>query len=316
MSKHNPGADLHEPFGFGSGGILDADAERGSRPPQQRRIADGLGGGEKEEQLRLLRQRAVAVEERFLDSARQRHRSQHGEAAREIGGGETARQLEQCERIPARFGDDPVDDAGVDATGEHRHEQCPAVDVGQAADDQFGKPREIGNTKRFARTEQQGDRFRTEPPRDKGQCPRRRLIEPLRVIDHTQQGLVGRDLRQQVERGQPDDVPVRRLADVDAEHDTERVRLRRWKALDAVEHPPAQLVQRRVRQFHLRFHARRPRYREPMRSVECVVEQGGLADPCLPAQHERPALAATHVGEDIVERPTLFASTAQLYRLH
>ena len=85
----------------------------------------------------------------------------------------------------------------------------------------------------LARGEHDADRLRQQAAGDERERQRRRVIQPLRVVDDAQQRtLLGR-LRDQAQHRQPDQEPIRRGAGAQAEDDLERVALRRRKPLRA-----------------------------------------------------------------------------------
>jgi hypothetical protein len=106
-------------------------------------------------------------------------------------------------------------------------------------------------------------RFCQQPPRHKRQRLRRGTIKPLGIIDNNEQRKLSSDFRQQAERCQSNQKPVRRAARAQAERDPKRVALRARQPLQTIEHRPAQLVKRRERQLHLRFHTSARTTRNP-----------------------------------------------------
>ena len=74
--------------------------------------------------------------------------------------------------------------------------------------------------------EDQCDRLGQEAPRDEGERLHRHLVEPLRVIDDAEQGLVVGGGGHQAQHRQPDQETVRRRSDAAAEGDVQRLALR------------------------------------------------------------------------------------------
>jgi hypothetical protein len=68
-----------------------------------------------------------------------------------------------------------------------------------------------------------------------------------------------------------------------------------------MKHPPAQLLQRRIRQFHLRFNTFCTRYPEVRRRPGGVIQQGCLADARLTTHNHRPAAPDSDVLEHLIE---------------
>ena len=108
VAKGNPGAEREQARGFRRPHRLRAEIEALGRPPQQRRIADRLGRGDEQQPLALGGQTFDPLPEALLDPARQRQRGRQGEAACQVRRRQPVRQLEQCERIPVRLGDDSL----------------------------------------------------------------------------------------------------------------------------------------------------------------------------------------------------------------
>ena len=80
-----------------------------------------------------------------------------------------------------------------------------------------------------------GDRLRQQATCNKRQGQRRSVIQPLRVIDDTQQRTLLGHLREQTQHRQPDEEPIRGFAGGQAEHDLHGLPLRRRKPLQPVE---------------------------------------------------------------------------------
>ena len=80
---------------------------------------------------------------------------------------------------------------------------------------------------RLAGGEHDPDLLGQQPPGDEGQRQRRRMIEPLRVVDHAQQRRSSACSETRLSTAKPDQEPVRRGAGAQPEHDLERLMLRR-----------------------------------------------------------------------------------------
>jgi hypothetical protein len=81
---------------------------------------------------------------------------------------------------------------GVQPAGDHRGQQIAGVGLGQARDDNARDPREL--VQGDAGGEDQGERIGFRTSRDKGQRLQGLLVDPLRIINQTQQ----RALRRQI----------------------------------------------------------------------------------------------------------------------
>jgi hypothetical protein len=158
---------------------------------------------------------------------------------------------------------------------------------------------------RLAHGEHQPDRLRAQTARDEGQRLRGGRVEPLRVVhDADPRPLLG-DVRQQAQHRQADQEPVRRVALAQAERGAQRIALRAGEAVQAIQERRAQLLQPRVREFHLRLDAGRPGNAAPGRVLDQILQQRALAGPGLPAQHQRPARARAHARHQLIQRRAL-----------
>jgi hypothetical protein len=137
------------------------------------------------------------------------------------------------------------------------------------------------------------------------QRQRRRLIQPLCVIDDTQQRMLLGHLRKQTQHRQADKKAIRRSAGAQPEHDLHGLPLRRRKRLEPIDQRPAQLMQGGVGQLHVRLHPHRPDDGQIRRGRGQVFQQRRLADPGLAAQHQRPALAAADRRDQLVQQRAL-----------
>ena len=79
---------------------------------------------------------------------------------------------------------------------------------------------------RLAHGEHQPDRLRTQPARDEGQRQRGGRVEPLRVVHDADPRPLLRDVRQQAQRRQADEEPIRRGPFPQTERGANRVALR------------------------------------------------------------------------------------------
>ncbi len=142
------------------------------------------------------------------------------------------------------------------------------------------------------------------PPGHESQNLRRRLIEPLRVIDHTQQRPV---LGQQAQHRQPHQEPVRRGTLAQPERHPERGLLRLGQPDRPRQERGAQLVQARERELCLGLHPGRVVNPESHRhrGLPHVLQESGLADAGLPAHHQHPAVAAPRPSQQPLQRRLL-----------
>jgi hypothetical protein len=136
------------------------------------------------------------------------------------------------------------------------------------------------------------DPLSQQTPGDEGQRQRRGLIQPLRVIDDTEQRTLLSHLGEQGQHPQPDKKPIRRGAGAQPKHDFKGLSLWRGKPRSPIEQRCAQLLQAGVRQLHLRLNPHRPNDGQLRRRLDQVLQQRRLPDPSLPSQNQRSTLSA------------------------
>ena len=138
----------------------------------------------------------------------------------------------------------------------------------------------------------------------------------MRVLDHDHDGRGGRDLAQHVERGERDQEEVRRLALGHAERGEHRVALRRGERVEVVEHRPNSSWCRPAngsRASDCTPVVRSTRIPRAAGRRGGGVQQRGLPDPGLAAQHETAAALGQH-GQQIMQAPELPRTSDQAHR--
>ena len=247
----------------------------------------------------------------MLDPPRHRRAAGQPEPARELGGRPATWQLKQRQRVAARLGHDPITYPLIERTGEHCPKQLLRITVVEPAHGELRQALKMPLAARLAHSEDQPDRLRTETARDEGQRLRGSRVEPLRVVHDADERSLFRNVRQQTQHRQADEEPIRRLAVAQTERSAKRTALRAGKALQAIQERCAQLLQPRVRELHLRLDADRPGNAAPGRMLHQILQQRALADPGLPAQHQRPARTRAHTRHQLIQRRALAASAKQ-----
>ena len=190
------------------------------------------------------------------------------------------RQLEQRQRIPPRLGDDPLPHPVIQHEPHRRAQQRPRVAVAQTPHLQLGDRAELSPGSRAANTIPTRSANRRRATNAKRQ--RRRLIQPLRVIDHTQQRTLLRHLRQQTQHPQPNEEPIRRGPSLSPNTTRSASTLRSREPLEPVKQRRAQLMQAGIRQLHLRLHPHRPQHRHVRRRLDQILQQRRLPSPASP----------------------------------
>jgi hypothetical protein len=186
------------------------------------------------------------------------------------------------------------------------------IAIAESADVQLREPGEDVIAGPRPRGAHDRDRLGEQAAGNEPQDLRRGVVEPLPVVDDTDQRLLLGDLGDQRQRGQPHQEPVRRSAGAAAEHRRERLALRSGQPAEMVQHGRAELMEAGIRQLHLRLDAGRPRDVPAAGPVGQVAQQRALAHTRLAPQDGDPAPAGEHVGHEPVERLTLAAASEKL----
>ena len=153
----------------------------------------------------------------------QGHRRRQAEPARELRRRQPARQLQQRERIPARLDDDPLEHALIQPSRQDRLQQRPRIAMPQGLDVELRQAGE--RVAQLARREHERDPLRQQAAGHERERSRRRTIEPLRVIDDTEERPLLRGLGQQAENRQSDEERIRSLPSAEPERDAQRLAL-------------------------------------------------------------------------------------------
>jgi hypothetical protein len=302
MPEPHAPVDLEQSRFRGGRRRLGSDAELLGGAPHQRRVADWLGRGRQEEPPGLRRKRLETPPEALLDAARHRHGLGHPVAAGQLRRRHRARQLQQRQRVAARFGDDAVPHPFVELDVDRGLEQRARIGLAQAPHRHVRQARQLGLVADLADREDEGDRLGIEAAGDERQRLRRRAVEPLRVVHDAQQRLVACRLGAQAEHGEPHEQAIRRVAGAEAERGAERLALGPGQRVQVLEQGRAELLQPGVRELHLGLRARRSHDAAARRLVRHVLQQRGLADASLAAQHQHRASAGAQASQQLIQR--------------
>ena len=248
-------AQLEQPTILGRARRGDVDPEHSRGTVKQGRVAEGLCGSRKDQQLRIGREQPKAPDVALFDQAADRLAAGKTEPAGEIGGVPRARQLEQRERVAVALCDDLVANACVQGARHVGQQQRAGITIAEWSNRQDRQPGENVIAGPRPRGAHDRDRLSEQAAGNEPQDLRRGVVEPLRVVDDARQRLLVGDLSEQRQRGQPDQEPVGRRAGAAAEHRRERVALRCGQPVKVVQHGRAEQVEAGVGQFHLRFNA-------------------------------------------------------------
>ena len=106
----------------------------------------------------------------------------------------------------------------------------------------FRQARQLGRGARFAHGENQCDGLSQEPPRDERKDLPRELVQPLRVVDQTDERPLLGGGRQQREQCQTDQETIGRHTGGQTERRSDGVALRARQVIHAIQHRHAQLM--------------------------------------------------------------------------
>ena len=294
--RHPVAVDPQQP------GVLgDRQAGRGRRP---RHELDGRVRQRGHDQQRLppgRRQRRDAAGDRLLQADRDGERAA-GRGSRP----ERSRDLEREQRVAARDPLDPheirppvpVPQAPVQQEAEGAEAERPEPHPLERAPQRPLEPQRVGRPERRAHGREHADRPALEPPHGERQRPHGGRVQPLEVVhgDHHRRRARGLDQqRAQGHRDGPRLRPAPGTAGPPEQRDLERVALgRRQGGQELVGRVPDQVVQPDERQPRLGLLAGAAQHAAPARRglVERGEPDGGLADPGLPLDQERPRTGA------------------------
>ena len=201
--------------------------------------------------------------------------------------------------------DDLVPHGCIERAVEVREEEGVQIALAQPLHGELGEARQPGVASTRSHAEQQRDAPCLQTARDEAQDARGIVVEPVRVIDHTEQRqLLGR-VAEQRQRREPDDEVMRGRADTESEHGFERAPLRLREELEVLQHRPAQLVQSAEREPRLRRGPERARNVPAVRVTTHVLEECALSDAGLAAHDDDAACTGPGIGQQPVERGAL-----------
>jgi hypothetical protein len=149
MAKCDLEAEADQAISLGWSQLLDGDAKLGCRPDEQHRLTRRIGRRHEQQLLRRRGQLIHAALEARLDLTRQRFVAREPKASCQRTRRPTSRQLEQGERVPARFGEYPLAHAPVHGNGDGRSEQFACEGIRKSAE---GQLREAAERLESART--------------------------------------------------------------------------------------------------------------------------------------------------------------------
>ena len=293
MAERDLRAEDKQPVRFRgiSGAVIDAQAAR--RPPEQPGVLEALGSREQQQTLGVSRQGPNLPQEALLEPAAQGQGFGEDILAGELARGQFAPNLDQRQGVAPGFGHDAITDVVSQRPGGDDGQKLPGVGVGQTAEAQLGQAVEDrAAAARLTHGEQKSDPVRIKPAGDEGEDLSRLLIQPLGVVDDAQNRMLFRRMREQGQRGEPDQKTVRRVAGDQSERRSEGVTLRLRKIPKVRKERNEQLVEGGEAELDLRLDPHLPNDPEVRGCGGHVLEQSGLADAGLAPDDERLAHAA------------------------
>ena len=128
------------------------------------------------------------------------------------------------------------------------------------------------------------------------------MIQPLYVVDHAEQWLLGCRVGQQRQGCQAHQEPIRRVPGDQTERARERIALGGRQLIEGRHEGQDELMEGGKTELHLGLDANDPGNLHVGRGSDRVVQQRGLADPGLTAEHECAAHAFANVAQQAIER--------------
>ena len=166
VTESHPPAELDETGLRRRFGCLTGHTQQLGRAPDGHGIADRLRRGDEQEFLRGWRKPSQPAPETLFDLTRERRTGRQPESSRQLGVRQAVWQLHQGQRVTVRFGHDPVAHPSVQRPRDRGLEQGSRVILGQAADRQLRKTRQL--SARLALRKDQGNPLRVQPPSHEG----------------------------------------------------------------------------------------------------------------------------------------------------
>jgi hypothetical protein len=310
MAENHSNAKLQQVFRFDGLHNRLGDPELPGCPPHDRLVARWVGRRNEQQATRITRKPGQAPRKALLDARGQGHRRGQPEPACELYRRQPARQLQQGKRVAMRLEHDSIQHVLIQESGQDGLQQRPRIAMSQGLDAKRRQSREF--VAQLAGREHERDLLRQQAAGDECERACRRPIEPLRVIDDTQQWSLLRSLRQQAKGRQSHQERVRSLSGAQPEGDAERIALGIGQRRRSVEHRRAQLLKRRERELHLPLDADGAQNPHLPCLLDCPIEQRGLPDARLSMHRHHPAVAIARGIQQAAEHLVLTLAAEQL----
>src|SRR5271154_581777 len=202
MAELDPGLSSNKPLVYCHCFRIGRASQLRCYPAHNRRIARSLSRRYEEEHLSVGRHRVHLLAEVGLEASADRDWLREPTATLQLRRAQLVVQFRECQRTPARFGDDAVSYVGSEGARQNPREKFEGGGFGKTSDLNARKARQ--DERRFIggpNSEDEGDTVCPQAATDKGQDPQRFLIDPLCVIHDAQQALRQGGVGQQRESG-------------------------------------------------------------------------------------------------------------------
>ncbi len=272
--------DAEQPRLFDRVQCLVTGAQGSGRLTDRRNVPGVVGRRHQQPCLRGIGQAAVPVQEGALDSSGQRQVAGQPGGAGQLLRRECPAQFDQCQRVAARAAHQFSGHLAWNGDAGPLRQQLGCVSLADPGQ------RELGNVSTVktpfvavAGGEQQRHPLRTQASRDKEQCRRGHLVEPLRIIHDRQYRTVFGSLREQTQRGEENQEPVNTIGCDFPEGCLQCLGLRLGQPVAVLHDRAQQPVQCRERQRRFGLDPLGPQHQHALRSGDGILEQRGFSHP-------------------------------------
>lgn len=319
MAKSHLVVDRQQPGRLRRSGCFAVKSQFACSPPKQPRIGRRIRRCNQQQELRLGGKHARALLEAALDAPWDVRRIGQLESASQSCRLQTMGILEQCEGIPARFGDDPVNDLLAQRRDDRSCKQLSCFALSETSETKLRQSEKRVSVRltRIAYGEYQGDALRCDSARDKCQDLRGSLVQPLCVIDETEQRFLFRRFGQKMKSRQADQEPIRDGTRSSPQRHAERDLLWFREYIQVVEQWRAELVKTCEGELHLGFDtcSRSDTKVRCRRFLSNMFKQRGLADTGITTHHECTTTPGLHADQQLFDLVALRAPTQKLRQL-
>ena len=194
----------------------------------------------------------------------------------------------------------------VERIWKDRSQECVCLRLAEAKDGKAWETAEILGD--GSSTEQDRNLFCPQSTRSDGKGLRRLPIEPLRIVNDAQDGILRGQLGQQAKESEAHEQSVGRRAGKMAERHTKSVSVRRRQLLKGGQTRDAQLLGRSKREFPFGFVPDSAEHMKTCSGINGVIQQGGLADAGLPRDHHCAPVTGACCTQHLIEFLALVSS--------